>query len=133
MQELSWLIGHDVDLDLAAINQFFRIPFLELGPMIPAEMVQLVSHLRPKRNFSPCLALINSDTYINIGMNSSSVNVKQKVFQFLELGLMIPSEMVQLVSHLKPKSIFLFSATLQISTENTNLMIKISEYLTYLT
>ncbi len=53
MQELSWLIGHDVDLDLAAINQFFRIPFLELGPMIPAEMVQMVSHLKSKRNVFP--------------------------------------------------------------------------------
>ncbi len=51
MQELSWLIGHDVDLDLAAINQFFRIPFLELGPMIPAEMVQMVSQSKPKSIF----------------------------------------------------------------------------------
>jgi hypothetical protein len=89
MQELSWLIGHDVDLDLASINQFFRIPFLELGPMIPAEMVQMVSYLRPMINLSPCLSLVTQ--LHNTCMNSSSVNVKQKVFQFLELGPMIPA------------------------------------------
>jgi hypothetical protein len=49
--------------------------------MIPAEMVQMVS----------------------IG---SSVNVKQTIFQFLELGPMIPAEMIQLVSQSKPKSSF---------------------------
>jgi hypothetical protein len=71
--------------------------------MIAAEMVQLVSHLKPKNNFLSLFVTYNSVTYINIGMNSSSVNVKQKVFKFLELGLMIPAEMVQLVSHLKSK------------------------------
>jgi hypothetical protein len=43
MQELCWLILHDVDLERAQINQFFRVPYLELRPMIPPEMVEKVN------------------------------------------------------------------------------------------
>ena len=42
MQELAWLTAHDVDLEKAQINQFFRVPYVELGPMIPKEMVEQV-------------------------------------------------------------------------------------------
>ena len=45
MQELAWLIGNDVDLEKAKIDQFFRVPYLEIGPMIPAEMVEMVKML----------------------------------------------------------------------------------------
>lgn len=37
MQELVWLIRHNVDLDGAKINQFFRVPFLELESLVPPE------------------------------------------------------------------------------------------------
>ena len=42
MQELAWLIGNGVDLEKAKINQFFRVPYIELGPMIPKAMVEKV-------------------------------------------------------------------------------------------
>ena len=43
MQELAWLIGHDVDLEKAKINQFFRIPFFEAAPMVFQETVEKVA------------------------------------------------------------------------------------------
>ena len=30
MQELAWLIANDVDLEKAELNQFFRVPYLDL-------------------------------------------------------------------------------------------------------
>ena len=42
MQELAWLIGNDVDLEKAQINQFFRVPFLEAEPMVFQEIVEKV-------------------------------------------------------------------------------------------
>ena len=42
MQELAWLIMKDVDLESAQCNQFFRIPFIELGPLITFEALKKV-------------------------------------------------------------------------------------------
>jgi hypothetical protein len=42
MQELAWLIMKDVDLESAQCNQFFRIPFIELGPLITSEALKKV-------------------------------------------------------------------------------------------
>ena len=42
MQELAWLIKNDVDLEKAQSNQFYRVPFLELGPLIPRIILEKV-------------------------------------------------------------------------------------------
>ena len=34
MQELAWLIAHELDLEGAKTNQFFRIPFLEIQGLV---------------------------------------------------------------------------------------------------
>ena len=39
MQELAWLIANDLDLEGAKLNQFFRVPFLELQYVgLPAKL-----------------------------------------------------------------------------------------------
>ena len=39
MQELAWLIANDLDLEGAKLNQFFRVPFLELQYIgLPAKL-----------------------------------------------------------------------------------------------
>ena len=58
MQELAWLIGNDVDLEKAKIDQFFRVPYLEIGPMIPAEMVEMVKMLKKLK--TPWKAILTS-------------------------------------------------------------------------
>jgi len=45
MQELVWLIGNDVDLEKAKINQFFRFPYLEIGPMITPATTEKVKKI----------------------------------------------------------------------------------------
>jgi len=42
MQELAWLIKNDVDLEKAQTNQFYRVPYLELGPLIPRIILEKV-------------------------------------------------------------------------------------------
>ncbi len=42
MQELAWLIVNNVDLESAQRNQFFRIPYIDLGPIITSEAVKKV-------------------------------------------------------------------------------------------
>jgi hypothetical protein len=37
MQEIAWLIRNRVDLDAAQLNQFYRVPFLEIESMISFE------------------------------------------------------------------------------------------------
>ena len=34
MQELTWLIMNDIDIEKSKINQFFRVPFLELDSIV---------------------------------------------------------------------------------------------------
>ena len=48
MQELAWLIKNDVDLEKAQSNQFYRVPFLELGPLIPRIILEKVKKLESK-------------------------------------------------------------------------------------
>ncbi len=42
MQELAWLIKNEVDLEKAQSNQFFRVPFIELGSVIPPIAIEKV-------------------------------------------------------------------------------------------
>ena len=39
MQEIAWLIANNLDLEGAKLNQFFRVPFLELQYVgLPAKL-----------------------------------------------------------------------------------------------
>jgi hypothetical protein len=55
MQEIVWLINTDVDVSKSQCHQFYRVPFLELGTIIPEE------HRLPKPDFEK-----EEQTYENI-------------------------------------------------------------------
>jgi hypothetical protein len=54
MQELAWLIQNDVDLEKAQINQFYRVPYFELGPLIPKIIIEKVKIQRVNQWINIC-------------------------------------------------------------------------------
>ena len=68
MQELAWLIKNEVDLEKAQSNQFFRVPFIELGPLIPPIAFEKVKHPcfignSRHKNFHPTIKLGYTELY----------------------------------------------------------------------